>query len=216
MGSSRSSAIRAIFFDFDGVLVDSEPLHYRCWAEVLASRGMGFSWDYYSTHFIGASNQAMLERLCRHFGQPYNPAFFEECYRRKRALYCRRAPAACRTVPELLDFITNRSGDYKLAVVSSSSRREVEPQLVRQGIRRHFQAVICEEDVEKLKPEPAPYLEAWRRVNGSRPRIAKRECLVVEDSGPGALAGRRAGMQVLRVSGPGAVWGLLKRQDWRA
>jgi beta-phosphoglucomutase len=195
--------IEAIFFDFDGVLVDSEPLHFDCWAEVLAGYGMPITAEFYAENFIGVSNQEMIEILCRKFNRSHGMEFFAECYAQKKALYQKRAPAHCRTPPELVSFFRERSGVYQLGVVSSSSRCEVEPHLAGQGIRDKLAALVCQEDVENLKPAPDPYLRALALVNlAARKEIAPQECLVVEDSGPGAEAGRLAGMQVLRVPSP--------------
>lgn len=207
--------IRAVFFDFDGVLVDSEPLHFECWAEVLAGYGISLSAESYVEKFIGVSNRAMIEILCRENSRAFDARFFDECYGRKKVIYQERARAACRTPSDLLQFIRSASSGLRFGVVSSSARCEVEPHLVGQGIRDAIAALVCQEDVEKLKPAPDPYLRALEMVNatadGSR-AIRPDECLVVEDSGPGAEAGRLAGMQVLRVGGPGEVLNLLRQQ----
>ena len=205
--------IRAIFFDFDGVLVDSEPLHLECWAAVLADYGVPLTAETYFTKFIGVSNREMIETLCRESGKRFTAEFFEQCYERKKVIFQDRAPRECHTPPELLAFIRERSKDYRMAVVSSSSRCEVEPHLVGQGIRESIEALVCLEDVQRVKPAPDPYLRALELVNdgaGSAGAILPEDCLVVEDSGPGADAGLAAGMQVLVVGSPGDVAGRLR------
>ncbi len=205
--------IRAIFFDFDGVLVDSEPLHLACWAEVLAGYGMPLSAEFYYANFVGVSNQEMIQRLCRQFGKGYDAEFFGRCYTAKKILYQDRARGHCRMPQELVTFIQTGPENYRFGVVSSSSRCEVEPHLVGHGVREAITALVCQEDVAELKPAPDPYLRALELVNaGADERIGAGECLVIEDSGPGAEAGRRAGMQVLRVPGPGEVLGLLRAE----
>lgn len=82
---------------------------------------------------------------------------------------------------------------YKLAVVSSSYRSEVEPPLIRAGIIQYFQFLITGEDVQHFKPSPEPYLLAANRIGARRP-------LVIEDSEAGVASGRAAGFEVLRVS----------------
>jgi beta-phosphoglucomutase len=205
--------IRAVFFDFDGVLVDSEPLHCECWAEVLAGYGIPMDAEGYTRQFIGVSNRDMIEILCRQHGRAFDAAFFDECYGKKKIIYEQRVVVRCRTPADLLDFIRTRSKALRFGVVSSSARSEVEPHRVGQGIREAITALVCQEDVEKLKPAPDPYLRALELVNaaldGNGP-IGAGECLVVEDSGPGAEAGFQAGMRVLRVSGPGEVLKLLR------
>jgi HAD superfamily hydrolase (TIGR01509 family) len=208
--------IRAIFFDFDGVLVDSEPVHYECWAEVLRGQGIPLEWEFYNENFIGSSDREMLEVLCRRFGKNYGLGFFRECYARKKSLYQERAAGRVAVPPELVAFILTLRETHPLGVVSSSSRCEVEPHLEGQGIRRAITALVCHEDVERCKPDPEPYRRALEFVNahgnglpdGSAVRAG--ECLVLEDSVPGAEAGHRAGMRVLRVSSPRSVPSLLR------
>ncbi|MBI3695825.1 MAG: HAD family phosphatase [Acidobacteria bacterium] len=196
--------IRAIFFDFDGVLVASEPVHYECWAEVLAGYGMPLTEQFYFDHFVGISNQEMIEVLCRRYGRAHSREFFQECYARKKALYATRVLEACRTPDDLAAFIRSQAATYRLGVVSSSARSEVEPLLVRDGLRESLAALVCgSENVKNLKPAPDPYLHALELVNaGAANPLHPQECLVVEDSGPGEKSGRLAGMRVLRVTGP--------------
>src|SRR5713226_153600 len=202
--------IQAIFFDFDGVLVDSEPLHFECWAEVLAEYGMDLGAKQYVEKFIGVSNQEMIEILCRESGRGFDKRFFTECYDKKKKIYEKRVER-CRTPEDLTNFIRSRSRDFQFGVVSSSARCEVEPHLVRQGLRDSIVALICQEDVEKFKPAPEPYLHALRLVNAGAGRVIEpAECLVVEDSGPGVESGRVAGMEVVRVSGPEEVYGVIR------
>ncbi len=209
---ARSEPVRAIFFDFDGVLIDTEPLHFECWAEVLRPRGVSLPWKVYTAEMAGFSNRRMVADLCRRAGKRYSRRFFDDCYAQKRALYQERALQRCRIPSDLVAFIRAASKAYKLGVVSSSSRSEVEPFLKAQGIPQHLAALVCEEDVENFKPAPDPYRRALAMVNrGSRKRIRPLECLVVEDSEPGAEAGRRAGMRVVRVLGPVEVVGAVSR-----
>jgi len=95
---------------------------------------------------------------------------------------------------ETLELVRELAQNHRLAVVSSSYRREVEPPLIRAGIRDLFEIVVCGNDVERLKPAPDPYLLAATKLGVSRP-------LVIEDSDSGVAAGQAAGFEVLRVSG---------------
>jgi HAD superfamily hydrolase (TIGR01509 family) len=88
--------------------------------------------------------------------------------------------------------LLNELRSYRLAVVSSSARAEVEPLLIAGGIRDRFSALVCGEDVERLKPAPDPYLRGAALIAGRRP-------LVVEDSETGAASGRAAGFEVLQI-----------------
>jgi beta-phosphoglucomutase len=182
----------AILWDFDGVLADSEPLHYECWREVLKPYGIDLLWSVYSEKCIGVSDRDMIEGFCH--GQPV-PIDFEQvwkAYPLKQELFRKRIAEADVFVPETLELV-HALHDYKMAVVSSSNRHEIEPPLIRAGIRHRFETLVCgSEEVERLKPAPDPYILAGRKlgVDGA---------LVVEDSDAGERSGRAAGFDVVRV-----------------
>jgi len=92
---------------------------------------------------------------------------------------------------------------YKLALVSSTSRAELEPVLRRAGILDRFQTLVCSEDVTNFKPHPEPYLVAAARLGVSRG-------LVVEDSEAGVASGRAAGFEVLHIPEAGRMVELLR------
>ena len=187
----------AILFDFDGVLVDSEPLHYRCWREILAPYGFNMDWETYASTCIGISDRLMLSR----FSECSNPSVTLEVlldtYPQKRERFRELMEMEAPFFAGCLPFLNSLSG-YKLAVVSSSGRTEIEPALERAGIRPLLHALVCGGDVKKHKPDPEPYLLAARLLNGRRP-------LVVEDSDVGEESGRSAGFDVVRVKRPAEV-----------
>lgn len=187
----------AILFDFDGVLVDSEPVHYECWCEVLSKYGVTLEWNTYEQNFIGVSDRALLENVCKIAGPPLTLEQLLAEYPNKKAMFRDRIAIADVFAPGTLDLIRSLR-DYKLAVVSSSNRLEVEPSLVRFGVRDHFQALVCGNEAAKLKPAPDPYLKAAEL-------LGVRHALVVEDSAAGEASGRAAGFDVLRVAHAGEV-----------
>ncbi len=183
---------QAILFDFDGVLADSEPVHFEAWREVLKPFGIDLAWNVYAANCVGVSDRDMIAGLCH--GQPHEIDFDEvwKTYPRKQTLFRERMTTANVFVPETLDLVHSLHG-YKLAVVSSSNRSEIEPPLVRAGIRHRFEVLVCgSEEVQRLKPAPDPYLLAAKKLNVER-------ALVVEDSDAGEKSGRAAGFDVVRV-----------------
>lgn len=182
----------AILFDFDGVLVDSEPLHFQCWREVIDPFGIPLDWESYQRNCIGIADEAMIRALCS-LKNP--PAVFDEVwatYPLKQSIFRERSLAEPPVLPETLEMI--RRLELPMAVVTSSCRPEVEPLLDRMGILGSFRTCVYREDVlPNLKPLPDPYLLAAQRLGAQRP-------LVVEDSDPGERSGRAAGFDVLKVS----------------
>ena len=189
------SRFDAILFDFDGVLIDSEPVHCACWAEVLAPLGVALDWEFYSAHCIGIDDREMLRMMATRASPPRDWETLWERYPAKQELFRSRTIAAPPFAPGIAALLERLRPDYRMAVVSSSGRVEIEPLLEAGGLRRYFDTLVCGRDAGRLKPAPDPYLLAARRLGAERP-------LVVEDSEAGLASGRAAGFEVLAVNHP--------------
>lgn len=183
----------AIFFDFDGVLADTEPVHWACWAEVLASAGVDLEWDFYHSYCIGISDDEMLRLVATRAEPPRDSTLLSALYPAKKKLFRERTVARSPFASGLVALLAALEPVYKLAVVSSSSSAEIEPPLIAWGLRRYFGTVVSGESVNRHKPDPEPYVLAAKLL-----RV--RDALVVEDSAAGIASGRAAGFEVLRVT----------------
>ena len=184
----------AILFDFDGVLVDSEPIHCECWQEVLKPFGIELDWQTYRERGIGVSDRELLALLGRQVTPPVDVEVLIAEYPRKKEMFRSRMLERSAFSEDVLELIA-RLSDRRLGVVTSSGRTEVEPVLAAAGIRERFQVTVFGGDVRRLKPAPDPYLLAVERLGVST-------ALVVEDSDAGEASGRAAGLDVLRVRDP--------------
>jgi len=184
----------AILFDFDGVLVDSEPVHFECWQDILKSFDMHMDWETYRTHGIGVSDRALMSLLCEQAGKPQEVDRLLAEYPRKKELFRSRMLERQLIPAEVLALLPALHA-YQLAVVTSSGQSEVEPILLDAGIHGLFRTVVYGGDVKQLKPAPDPYLLAMQKLSA-------RTALVVEDSDAGEASGRAAGLDVLRVQSP--------------
>lgn len=183
----------AILFDFDGVLADTEPVHWSCWNEILAPFSIQLTWETFERECIGVSDHALIEKLA---SQRRPPIPFEDLWSRypgKKELFRRRIAEAPPFVAETVVLVRELSQSYKLAVVTSSARTEIEPALVNGGIRACFQELVCGKEVQNLKPAPDSYLKAAELLGARNP-------LVIEDSDSGVASARAAGFEVLRIS----------------
>jgi HAD superfamily hydrolase (TIGR01509 family) len=185
----------SILFDFDGVLADTEPLHHACWRETLIPFGIDLSWEYYQRECIGVSDHDMLKRLAAARNPPLSVDEIWPSYSLKQKRFQDRIAAAPPFLAATLNLIRESTRSYKLAVVSSSHRSEVEPPLERAGISQCFQALVCGMEVPNLKPAPDPYLRAAELLGARRP-------LVVEDSSAGVASAIAAGFEVLKLAHP--------------
>lgn len=188
----------AVLFDFDGVLVDSEPIHFECWREILLPFNITLEWDYYVRNCIGISDRAMIQTLVA-LSDP--PADFEQVYAQyphKKAIFRDRMLVNPPAPLETLDLIRELSSHVKVGVVTSSGRTEVEPILERLDIISDIDTAVYGGDVTRLKPAPDPYLLAAERLGA-------RTALVVEDSEAGIASGRAAGFDVVQIKHPDEV-----------
>jgi len=199
------SGFDAILFDFDGVLIDSEPIHCACWAEVLAPLGVQLEWDWYRDHCIGVDDREMLRVMAAHASPPRDFETLWAQYPAKQKLFQARMMAAPPFPPSLAPLLERLQPQYPMAVVTSSGRAEIEPLIAAGGLQRYFQTLVCARDTARHKPAPDPYLLAASQVGAQAP-------LVVEDSAAGIASGRAAGFEVLWVRHPNELEAaLLKR-----
>jgi len=199
------SSWQAILFDFDGVLADSEPVHWRCWQDVIGDHGYTVPWDDFRVNCVGVHERGTVEWL-RNQRSPAVP--FEDLwaeYPRKKQLFRQRMLGRDVIAPEVLDLLAQLHSDYLLAVVTSSNQLEVEPILRTSGILPLFRTAVYGGDVSNLKPAPDPYLLAAER-------LGTRNALVVEDSMAGIASGRAAGLDVLEIPSQSAMCRLVREK----
>ncbi len=184
----------ALLFDFDGVLADTEPLHWACWRDILRRFGLDLTWETFERECVGQADREFIQRLGL---QRTPPIPFDElwaAYPAKQELFIERLIAEIPFAEPTVGLVRNLSRSFRLAVVSSSSRAEVEAGLAAAGILDCFHASVCgKREVERVKPAPDPYLKAAHLLSSSKP-------LVIEDSDAGVASGLAAGFEVLRIS----------------
>jgi beta-phosphoglucomutase len=189
------SKFEAILFDFDGVLLDSEPVHCDCWREVLEPLGVRVTWEVYATHCVGSADSSMMTTFAKLADPPADPAKLWEQYPLKKQRFRERMAVNAPFAPGVAEFFRELSGQYKLGVVSSSAHVEIEPLLESAGILQYLSTVVGGDDVKRHKPAPDPYLLAGRNLGISR-------ALAVEDSPPGIASARGAGFDAVRITDP--------------
>jgi HAD superfamily hydrolase (TIGR01509 family) len=194
----------AILFDFDGVLVDSEPVHFECWSEILGDFGLSLKWESWAAECIGVSDRQMLERMSKQVHPAIDVETLYATYPRKRDRFRQLMEERMPFFDGARELFESLHG-YRLALVTSSGRLEVEPVLRKAGLFEYFDATVCFGEVARIKPAPDPYLKAAELVDARRP-------LVVEDSDAGVESGRAAGFDVLRIVSPAQVPGALRQK----
>lgn len=183
-------------FDFDGTLVDSEYLHHESWLEAVAPWGVSVSWEDYVRQLVGISDTRACEFFLGLAGRAVTHESLQEGRRRKHRVYRSRSVEELKIDHRVRDWIQRNHGRVPMGVVSSSAVPDVVPILNRQGVADRMEFVICGDHVERLKPDPAPYLLALAKLRDAFGIEDGRECLVYEDSTTGIQAAAAAGTTV--------------------
>jgi HAD superfamily hydrolase (TIGR01509 family) len=191
--------MRAVLFDFDGVLVDSEPLHFRAMRHALEAEGFTIGEEEYWRHLLAHDDRTAIRIALERHGVAFDGARIDAVTRRKAEAY-ERVLADIPFLPGARELVLALSREVPLAIASGARRVEIEAILKAGGLRDAFAAVVGIDDVARGKPDPEPYLTAMRRLDGRAPGLQPAQCLVVEDSYTGILAGLAAGMKVLAVT----------------
>lgn len=195
--------IRAILFDFNGVLIDDEPLQLKVYQEALKPLGVDLSEkDYYDS--LGMDDATFARAAFARAGVEPTDEQFAELMRRKTELHRELIKDELPLFPGVATFVKACARLWPLAIVSMATRDDIDYVLGRAGLADSFAAIVSAEDVRACKPDPACYLRALELLNAKRPAgqgsLAAAECLVVEDAPPGIESGRAAGMRTLGVT----------------
>ncbi|HEY2385904.1 MAG TPA: HAD family phosphatase [Candidatus Binatia bacterium] len=190
---------RAVLFDCDGILADSEPLHLRAFQDVLRPLGIALTREDYVADYLGFDDRGVFTEAMRVAGRRASDADIHALMQEKAVAFRRVLERDVLVYPGVASFVAACAG-LPLGVVSGALRDEVEIILRHAGIRDAFRVIVAAEDVAEGKPDPEGYLRALAALQAPGVSIAPAECLVVEDSLAGLEAGRRAGMRRLAVT----------------
>jgi HAD superfamily hydrolase (TIGR01509 family) len=194
-----STGPRAVLFDCDGVIADSEPLHLRAFQEVLAPLGITITPTEYVARYLGFDDRGVFTEALRAYGRAPAAdevaALIAEKARRFRGVLEREA----RIYPGVTALVAALHG-VPLAVVSGALRDEIEVILGCAGIREAFTVIVAAEDVRAGKPDPEGFVRACATLASGVAGLVPAECLVIEDSLAGVEGARRAGMRCVAVT----------------
>ena len=181
---------RAVVFDFDNVLVDSEPYHFEAYNIVFSKRGHALDREEYWLEWTSRGGGAEGE-IARH-GLPVDP---DEIRREKDPIYSEFCRTSIELFPAAEEIVRTLAGaGYTLAVASGSYEHDIRTILAANGLEPLFSAVVGKDNIVRTKPDPETYIEAARRLG-----IPPASCLAVEDAEKGIKSAHAAGMEVVVV-----------------
>lgn len=190
--------LQAIIFDFDGVIVDSEPLHFKATRSAFADLGVHLDSLTYQEECIGRPDAENYRRLSKKFQWPLSDHQMSSFLQAKSDHYHRlNLQESQQVYPGVAALIKAAAQEYPLAICSGSFKAEIRrllSQVCSEDLAPYFKEIVGIEDVPAGKPDPAGYRLAAERL-GALPEF----CLAIEDSPAGIIAAKTAGMKVLAV-----------------
>lgn len=196
--------IQAVFFDFNGVIIDDEPLQMKAYQEVLGREGLTVTEaDYYGS--LGMDDRAFVHAAYERAERELDDEALARVIEGKTAAHRKLLEGELPLFHGVVNFIKALKRGHSLGLVSMARRTEIDHVLERAGLQRYFDVLVSAEDVTACKPDPSCYnsgLEFLNQRRGEAHIIPLRpdECLVIEDSPPGIRSARGAGMRTLGVT----------------
>jgi HAD superfamily hydrolase (TIGR01509 family) len=195
------ATLTAIIFDFDGVIADTEPLHFAGFRQTLAEIGISLTESDYYANYLGYDDRGCFIAALTANQHPTDPSALAQLMQRKAHVYLESVKDHLVIFPGVREFVREAAA-YPLAIASGALRHEIEVILEEAGLRKEFLHITSAENVTRGKPDPQPFLQALNALNRQcpEPAITAESCLVIEDSIPGIRSAKTAGMKVLAVA----------------
>jgi beta-phosphoglucomutase len=193
--------LKAIIFDCDGVIADTEPLHLFALKRVLDEHNISITDEEYFREFLALDDRGCYTKAFQKIGAPLTQEKLGELIDRKASLIDPIMQSQLRLFPGVKDFIELAAKKYAIAIASGARRVEIDLILKHGNLQDLFPVIISTEDVANGKPHPESFLKALELLNDrSSVPVGLHECLVIEDSFHGLHAAHSAGMRCLAIT----------------
>ncbi len=185
--------IKAVIFDMNGVIINDEAVHEDAIVDVCRKYGIKLSHDDYYEMCLGRTDYEGFAKIIERF--KLKDIDISKLMMEKQQKYFEMLPGSIRQVPRAIDMIRKLSPHFRLGLVSSASRNEIDFILKYFKVIGKFQVIISGDDVNKGKPDPEPYLMASLKLNE-----LPRNCVAIEDSVSGIRSAKNAGMECIAIT----------------
>ncbi len=193
--------IKAVIFDFDGIIVDSEPLHLRAFQRTVETLGLKLSpTDYYS-RYLACDDKTFFRKFLEDNGQQGTEGEIVRLVEEKGVCFEEMMGEGIRIFPGVVEFLETIRGKFHTAIGSGALTGEINLILGRRGLSEFFDFVIGADDTQNPKPSPEVYLKCLEQLRRDYDgAITAGQCVVFEDSPHGVLAAKRAGMRCIGIT----------------
>ena len=195
--------IRAVVFDFDGVIANSEPLHFRAFRDVLASEGIGLTEADYYARYLGYNDERAFHEIGAEHGRQWTDGAVAGLIARKALVMEAIEQHASILFPGAREAIQQLARHCPLAIASGALRAEIERTLARERLASCFTAVVAADDGGASKPAPDPYLravECLAAAHSSINPLSASHCVAIEDSPWGLESAIGAGLRTVGIT----------------
>ena len=203
MGPDSYPDLQAVIFDCDGILVDTEPLHYRAFQKVLVPLGLGHDFERYLEHFAGFDDRDAFIHAFEERGLALSETTLERLMEAKATALQEYIQEGVPSFPGVVELIKELGGrGIPMAVASGALRHEVDAFIASLGLNGMFCTIVAADEVKKSKPDPETYLlaiERLKRLQRSKP-LDPMNCIAIEDTPAGICSAKSAGLQVIAVT----------------
>ena len=195
--------IRAVVFDFDGVIANSEPLHFRAFRDVLAGEGISLTEADYYTRYLGYNDERAFHEIGAAHARRWDDGTVVELIARKALVMEEIEQHASILFPGAREAIAQLADHCPLAIASGALRAEIERKLQREQLAAHFTVIVAGDDGVPSKPAPDPYLRAVEQlgaIHASSAPLSPSHCVAVEDSPWGLESAIAAGLRTIGIT----------------
>ena len=196
--------IKAIFFDFNGVIIDDETIQMKAYQEVLRGHQIDLTEEWYMSA-LGMDDKTFVQAMFERAKKPLTTPVLETVLGAKTDLHRQMIQDALPLFPGVLTFLKATSRHFSIGLVSMADKAEIGYVFQRANLTPLFTVIVTAEDASVCKPSPECYVAGLTKLNDKRQQERKlpllpSECLAIEDSPPGIQSARAAGMRTLGVT----------------
>ena len=193
----------AVLFDFDGVIVDTEPIQYQVFQDILEPIGLGYTWEEYTSTYMGFDDRDAFREAFRSAGKTLAPDRLQELINQKAGIFEQVVLRGVTPYSGVIELIQELSAkQIPLAISSGALRSDIMPILEQLDIKKYFSHIVTADDVPQSKPHPASYLSAKDKLLNSFPDQLNPASLIyaIEDTPAGIQSAKGAGLRVIAVT----------------
>ena len=192
--------IRAVIFDFNGILADDDPIHMQALHKVAREEGITFTDDEYRERYLALNDRDCFQELWRQNDRTLKQGELDELIQRKSACYFSAIERKNVLFDGAADAVRAAATRGPVAVASGASGGEIRHILGQSGLLDCFSTIVAMEDVRRGKPDPEPFSLAFSRLRERLGDLVPEDCAAVEDSLGGIQSAHSAGMSCLGVA----------------